>query len=87
MAIVEALTPIPVQPGTQMTEVKDVEYQYASSQIRAEIAEAQGTGSQFRLVVNKATELPKPLIRLLKNVNAIVEEFDPTSKTFVLRNL
>jgi membrane protease subunit (stomatin/prohibitin family) len=73
--------------GTQITEVKDVEYQYGSSQIRAEIAEAQRTGSQFRMIVNKGTELSKLLVRLLKNVNAIVEEFDPAGKTFILRNL
>ena len=75
------------EEGVQMTEVKNVKYQYNSSQLRAQMQLAKSTNTPYRLIVNQATKLSQPLIDALKQIGATVEEFNPVTKVLTPRVL
>jgi hypothetical protein len=75
------------EEGVQMTEVKNVQYQYNSSQLRAQMQLAQSTNTPYTLIVNQATKLSGPLIQALQRVGATVLDFDPLTNVFTTRVL
>jgi YD repeat-containing protein len=75
------------EEGVQMTEVKNVQYQYNSSQLRAQMQLAESTDTPYTLIVNQSTRLSQPLIDALKAISATVEDFDPLTNTFTTRVL
>jgi YD repeat-containing protein len=78
------------EEGVQMTEVKNVNYQYNSSQLQAQMQLAKSTNTPYTLIVRggeQATKLSRPLIEALKAIRATVQEFDPVTKVFTPRIL
>jgi uncharacterized delta-60 repeat protein len=60
--------------GKALWEIKDVGELYQSSQILAEMAEAEAEGIQFNLVISEGTTLTGPLLSAIQSIGGAIYE-------------